>query len=107
MKDTEVGVSAQEIKKIKEEAKNRIKEVKSSAKKEIEQIKMNCYAALEPAKAARRIEKNKEKQERKAMESSIPKRYSIGEEIFNSVIFLVYQCPTPATSHEVAGVFLL
>ena len=62
MKDTEVGVSAQEIKKIKEEAKNRIKEVKSSAKKEIEQIKMNCYAALEPAKAARRIEKNKEKQ---------------------------------------------
>lgn len=85
MKDTEVGVSAQEIKKIKEEAKNRIKEVKSSAKKEIEQIKMNCYAALEPAKAARRIEKNKEKQERKAMESSIPKRYSIGEEIFNSV----------------------
>ena len=40
MKDTEVGVSAQEIKKIKEEAKNRIKEVKSSAKKEIEQIKM-------------------------------------------------------------------
>lgn len=84
-KDTEVGVSAQEIQRIKEDAKNRIKEVKSSAKKEIEQIKMDCYTALEPAKAASKIEKNKAKQERLAIESSIPKRYSIGEEIFNSV----------------------
>lgn len=83
--DAEAGASEQQIREIKEAARNRIKAVKASAKKEIDCIKMECYAALKPAKAARKVEKAQQKAERKAMEATIPKRYSIGEEIFNSV----------------------
>lgn len=46
---------------------------------------MEAYAALKPAKAARKLERYQERLERKAYEATIPKRYSIGEEIFNSV----------------------
>ena len=42
-------------------------------------------ALLNPAHAARKAEEAQARQERKALESAIPKRYSIGEEIFNSV----------------------
>ena len=83
--DTEVGVSEQQIKEIKEAAKNRIKAVKASAKEEIHRIQMECYVALKPAKAAKKVEKAQQRAERKAYEATIPKRYSIGEEIFNSI----------------------
>ena len=83
--DTEMGVSEQQIKEIKEAAKNRIKAVKASAKEEIHRIQMECYAALKPAKAAKKVGKAQQRAERKAYEATIPKRYSIGEEIFNSI----------------------
>lgn len=84
-KETEAGASAHKERKIKEEARLRIREIKESAKREIHQVRLDTYAALKPAKAARKAEEAQARQERKALESAIPKRYSIGEEIFNSV----------------------
>lgn len=84
-KAEEAGASVQQVREIKEDARNRIRRIKASAKKEIQQVKMEAYAALKPAKAARKLERYQERLERKAYEATIPKRYSIGEEIFNSV----------------------
>ena len=84
-KAEEAGASVQQVREIKEDARNRICRIKASAKKEIQQVKMAAYAALKPAKAARKLERYQERLERKAYEATIPKRYSIGEEIFNSV----------------------
>lgn len=84
-KAEEAGASVQQVREIKEQSKNRIRQIKDSAKKEIQQVKMEAYAALKPAKAARKLERYQERLERKAYEATIPKRYSIGEEIFNSV----------------------
>lgn len=84
-KAEEAGASVQQVREIKEDARNRIRRIKASAKKEIQQVKMEAYAALKPAKAARKLERYQERLERKANEATIPKRYSIGEEIFNSV----------------------
>lgn len=81
----EAGVSVQQVREIKEQAKSRIRQIKASAKEEVQRVKMEAYAALKPAKAARKLEKQQERLERKAYEATIPKRYSIGEEIFNSV----------------------
>ena len=81
----EARVSVQQVREIKEQSKNRIRQIKDSAKKEIQQVKMEAYAALKPAKAARKLDRQQERLERKAYEATIPKRYSIGEEIFNSV----------------------
>lgn len=81
----EAGVSVQQVREIKEQAKSRIRQIKASAKEEIQRVKMEAYAALKPVKAARKLEKQQERLERKAYEATIPKRYSIGEEIFNSV----------------------
>ena len=64
--DTEVGVSEQQVKEIKVAAKNRIKGVKASAKEEVRRIRMECYTALKPAKAAKKVEKAQQKAERKA-----------------------------------------
>ena len=60
--DTEVGVSEQQIREIKEDAKNRIKAVKASAKEEIHRIQMECYTALKPAE--------------RMISTSVSKRYS-------------------------------
>lgn len=84
-KAEEAGASVQQVREIKEDARSRIRRIKASAKKEIQQVKMEAYAALKPAKAARKLERYQERLERKAYEATIPKRYSIGEEIFNSV----------------------
>lgn len=84
-KAEEAGASVQQVREIKEQSKNRIRQIKDSAKKEIQQVKMEAYAALKPAKAVRKLERHQERLERKAYEATIPKRYSIGEEIFNSV----------------------
>ncbi len=81
----EARASVQQVREIKEQSKNRIRQIKDSAKKEIQQVKMEAYAALKPAKAARKLDRQQERLERKAYEATIPKRYSIGEEIFNSV----------------------
>ena len=81
----EARASVQQVREIKEHSKNRIRQIKDSAKKEIQQVKMEAYAALKPAKAARKLDRQQERLERKAYEATIPKRYSIGEEIFNSV----------------------
>lgn len=81
----EAGVSVQQVREIKKAAKSRIRQIKASAKEEVQRVKMEAYAALKPAKAARKLEKQQERLERKAYEATIPKRYSIGEEIFNSV----------------------
>lgn len=81
----EAGVSVQQVREIKKAAKSRIRQIKASAKEEIQRVKMEAYAALKPVKAARKLEKQQERLERKAYEATIPKRYSIGEEIFNSV----------------------
>ncbi len=84
-KETEAAASAQKEREIKEQAKNRIRQIRESAKKEIHQVRQETYAALKPAKAARKSEEAQARQERRAYEATIPKRYSIGEEIFNSV----------------------
>lgn len=81
----EARASVQQVREIKEHSKNHIRQIKDSAKKEIQQVKMEAYAALKPAKAARKLDRQQERLERKAYEATIPKRYSIGEEIFNSV----------------------
>lgn len=78
-------VSEQQIKELKESSKARIKEIKATAKKEIQQVKMDFEAVIDPDKVAFKRQKAQEKLERKAIEAAIPKRYSIGEEIFNSV----------------------
>lgn len=84
-KEELVESSGQQVREIKEEAKNRIRQIKASAKKEISKVKLDAYAALKPAKATRKVEKERERRERKEYEATIPKRYTIGEEIFNSV----------------------
>ncbi len=84
-KETEAAASAQKERKIKEEARFRIREIKESAKREIHQVRLEAYAAMKPAKAARKAGEAQARQERRAYEATIPKRYSIGEEIFNSV----------------------
>ena len=54
-KAEEAGASVQQVREIKEDARNRIRRIKASAKKEIQQVKMEAYAALKPAKAARKL----------------------------------------------------
>lgn len=62
--------------KIKSEAKKQIKEIKLSALKKLAEI---------DTKSAKKLATRQKRDEKKALEAGIPKRYSIGEEIFNSV----------------------
>lgn len=78
-------------KKLKIEAKQKIKEIKLQAKKDIADTKYQLFLELKKDnkkvidKACRKIEKKRMKEIAKAEYESKPKRYSIGEEIFNSI----------------------
>ena len=78
-------------KKLKIEAKQKIKEIKLQAKKDIAETKYKLFLDLKKDnkkaidKACRKIEKKRMKEIAKAEYESKPKRYSIGEEIFNSI----------------------
>lgn len=83
------GVSLK--KKLKIEAKQKIKEIKSQAKKDITETKYQLFLELKKDnkkvidRACKKIEKKRMKEIAKAEYESKPKRYSIGEEIFNSI----------------------
>lgn len=78
-------------KKLKIEAKQKIKEIKLQSKKDIADTKYQLFLELKKDnkkvidKACRKIEKKRMKEIAKAEYESKPKRYSIGEEIFNSI----------------------
>ena len=78
-------------KKLKIETKQKIKEIKLQAKKDIADTKYQLFLELKKDnkkvidKACRKIEKKRMKEIAKAEYESKPKRYSIGEEIFNSI----------------------
>lgn len=71
------------VKEIKKESKNQIKSIKQNAKNEIKNVKAKTLEILasKETKYARQLEIKKLREE----QAKIPKRYSIGEEIFNSV----------------------
>ena len=73
------------IKEVKRTSKTQIKEIRQTKRNKIRQLKAEFYAQAEPIKAALKEQKAIAKAEKKAIEATIPKRYSIGEEIFNSV----------------------
>ena len=73
------------IKEIKKESKEKIKQIKIERKEKIDLIKKDILAQKKPEKAERKRLKLEAKAKRKVEEAAIPKRYSIGEEIFNSV----------------------
>lgn len=73
------------IKEIKQKAKQDICLIKEERNKQILSLKQEHLAVLKPTKAALKQQKAVAKAEKKAAEAAIPKRYSIGEEIFNSV----------------------
>ncbi|MBO5136982.1 MAG: hemolysin III family protein [Spirochaetaceae bacterium] len=76
---------SQKIKKIKTQAKQDIRSIKEKRNLEIKALKAQAYSAAKPVKAELKQQKAAAKAVRRAEEASIPKRYSIGEEIFNSV----------------------
>lgn len=84
-KEDDSASCEQRIKELKESSRLRIKEIRAAAKKEIQQIKMEYEATTDPVKTALKTQKKQERLERKAVEAAIPKPYSIGEEIFNSI----------------------
>lgn len=80
MKDVKIR-----IKQIKSAAKADIREIKERRKIDIQEAKLTAVAVVAPEKAARMREKADAAAAKRAAEAAIPKRYSIGEEIFNSV----------------------
>lgn len=73
------------IKALRKTAKAEIKEIRKNKRNNIRQLKAETFAQKKPAKAALKEQKAIAKAQKKAEEAAIPKRYSIGEEIFNSV----------------------
>ena len=73
------------IKEIKQKAKQDIYSIKEERNKQIQTLKQENLAILKPTKAALKQQRAIAKAEKKAAEAALPKRYSIGEEIFNSV----------------------
>lgn len=71
------------IKQIKQASKERIREIKTKAKNDIKAEKQHTLEVLASKDLAykQKLELQKQREE----EARIPKRYSIGEEIFNSV----------------------
>lgn len=80
-----MSAQKEQIKSIKATAKAEIRRIKEERKRQIKGLKAESCAQEKPAKAARKEQRTAERAERKAAEAAIPKRYSIGEEIFNSV----------------------
>lgn len=76
---------SKQIKEIKQNAKVEIRKIKADRKEKIQDLKATALASSKPAKAELKKQKAAEKAAKKAAEAAIPKRYSIGEEIFNSV----------------------
>ncbi|AEE17827.1 channel protein, hemolysin III family [Treponema brennaborense DSM 12168] len=76
---------ANQVKEVKQSAKAEISLIRERAAREIKALKAAEYAAARPAQAEKRAQNAALRAERKAAEAAIPKRYSIGEEIFNSV----------------------
>ncbi len=76
---------SKQIKEIKQNAKVEIRKIKADRKEKIQDLKAAALASSKPAKAELKKQKAAEKAAKKAAEAAIPKRYSIGEEIFNSV----------------------
>ncbi len=76
---------ANQVKEVKQSAKAEISLIRERAAREIKALKASEYAAARPAQAEKRAQNAALRAERKAAEAAIPKRYSIGEEIFNSV----------------------
>lgn len=71
------------VKSLKQESKERIRAIKKCAKEEIAKEKSALLEKL--ASSEVRYQKKLQIKELRAKEALIPKRYSVGEEIFNSV----------------------
>ena len=71
------------IKEIKNNSKAEIKAIKKNAKAEIKAVKLRTLETLASKETA--YAKKLEIQKQREAEAQIPKRYTIGEEIFNSV----------------------
>ena len=87
------------IKSIKKDSKEQIKKIKCENKEKIKFIKAETAQKL--ASKSVKYQKRLEKQNRREEEALIPKRYSVGEEIFNSVSHGV------GTGLSIAGLVLL
>ena len=78
-------------KQLKLQAKQQIKQIKAQAKSDISDVKYKLFLELKKDnkkvidKACKKIERKHMKELEKAEYESKPKRYSIGEEIFNSI----------------------
>lgn len=71
------------VKSIKLEAKEQIKQIKTEKKAQIAAVKTQTVQKL--ASESVKYQRKLEKQNQRRVEAQIPKRYSVGEEIFNSV----------------------
>ena len=87
------------ITSIKKDAQEQIKKIKCENKEKIKSIKAELAQKL--ASKSVKYQKRLEKQNRRKEEALIPKRYSVGEEIFNSVSHGV------GTGLSIAGLVLL